>query len=277
MIADRSDYLEGQSNKRGGENTAGWILLHPGVPRRWRMRRCQKPPAAHLRAVGAGPSCGEARTWGYFTSADDAQAQACAAGMLYGLAQKPAIVSPGMRNPHTVGIIGKCDAMASPGRTALSFARMGTSSRLMRNRNRTGNRSSVRPVGLKLSTAPRIVKNHFQVQFIMPLSAEEVSHQFIQAEDAPPYCRGCGAQLPWTRQRLQAVAELADLQESLTAEEKLLLKKSFDDIIRDTAQSTVAAHRVKQLGAKAGKGFLDGARTILISVASEAAKKILFP
>jgi hypothetical protein len=100
---------------------------------------------------------------------------------------------------------------------------------------------------------------------------------FTPSTTPPPFCGECGAALPWTRQRLQAAADLTDLQQSLTDDEKALLKKSLDDLIRDTPQTTVAALRLKQFGAKAGKSALDGFRSILISVVSETAKKILFP
>ena len=99
---------------------------------------------------------------------------------------------------------------------------------------------------------------------------------FTRSTTPPPFCRECGLALPWTAQRLQA-ADLADLQQGLTDDEKVLLKKSLDDLIRDTPQTTVAAHRLKQIGAKAGKSALEGFRTILIDVVSETAKKILFP
>lgn len=99
---------------------------------------------------------------------------------------------------------------------------------------------------------------------------------FIPSKAPPAFCRGCGAALPWTRQTLQAAGDLADLQQDLTDDEKALLKKSLDDLIRDTPQATVAANRLRQLAAKAGKSALEGFRTILISVLSETAKKALF-
>jgi hypothetical protein len=46
---------------------------------------------------------------------------------------------------------------------------------------------------------------------------------FTPSTTPPPFCRGCGASLPWTSQRLQAAADLADLQENLTDDEKVVL------------------------------------------------------
>lgn len=67
------------------------------------------------------------------------------------------------------------------------------------------------------------------------------------------------------------------MQVSLSNEEKAQLKKSFDDVTRDTPQTTIAAFKFRTLATKAGKSALDGFRTILISVVTEAAKKIMFP
>jgi hypothetical protein len=93
----------------------------------------------------------------------------------------------------------------------------------------------------------------------------------------PPYCAGCGNALPWTASRLQAAADLADLQDSLTDEEKTALKKTLNDLVADTPQTTLAAQRFKVLAAKTGKGAIEAFRTILTDIVSETAKKILFP
>lgn len=91
------------------------------------------------------------------------------------------------------------------------------------------------------------------------------------------FCGGCGKPFPWTVQALEAAAELADLQDSLSAKDRELLKKSLPDLIRDTPQTAVATQRVKALLAKAGKPAFEGFRSILVSVAAEVVKKQLFP
>ena len=100
---------------------------------------------------------------------------------------------------------------------------------------------------------------------------------YMQIPPAPPFCHGCGKPLPWTVTALRAAEELTDLQENLSDEEKILLKKSIDDLVRDTPRTTVAAERFKILAGKTGKATLESLRSILVSVASETAKKILFP
>ena len=91
----------------------------------------------------------------------------------------------------------------------------------------------------------------------------------------PSFCPECGKPYPWTEAKLKAAQELSDELDNLSPEERSLLKKSLNDIIRDTPQTTVAATRFKRLVAKAGKAAADGFRDILVDVLSETAKKII--
>ncbi|MBA7708170.1 hypothetical protein ES703_117062 [subsurface metagenome] len=91
----------------------------------------------------------------------------------------------------------------------------------------------------------------------------------------PSFCPDCGKPYPWTEAKLKAAQELSDELANLSLEERSMLKKSLDDIIRDTPQTTVAANRFKKLVAKAGKVAADGFRDILVDVLSETAKKII--
>ena len=93
----------------------------------------------------------------------------------------------------------------------------------------------------------------------------------------PSYCPDCGKAYPWIEARLKAAQELSDEVDNLSPEERSLLKKSLDDIVRDTPQTTVAANRFKRLVAKAGKPVADAFRDILVDILSEAAKKIIWP
>ncbi len=93
----------------------------------------------------------------------------------------------------------------------------------------------------------------------------------------PSFCSDCGKPYPWIESKLKAAQEFTDLLDKLSPEERETLKKSLDDIIRDTPQTTVAATRFKRLVAKAGKPVADAFRDILVDVLSEAAKKIIWP
>ncbi len=94
-------------------------------------------------------------------------------------------------------------------------------------------------------------------------------------DPAPAHCIGCGNPYPWTEGRLTAAKELAQEMEGLTAEERNLLSKSLDDLVRDTPQTPVAATRVKRLLTKAGGAALQAFRDILVDIASETAKKTM--
>ena len=93
----------------------------------------------------------------------------------------------------------------------------------------------------------------------------------------PSFCPDCGRSYPWTEARLKAAKELSDELDNLSLEERETLKKSLDDIVRDTPQTTVAVNRFKRLIAKAGKPAADAFRDILVDVLSEAIKKSIWP
>jgi len=75
---------------------------------------------------------------------------------------------------------------------------------------------------------------------------------------------------------LKAAQDLSDELDNLSDDEKENLKRSLDDIVRDTPQATVAAARFKKLIAKAGKTAADGFREILVDVVGEAAKRTIW-
>ena len=93
----------------------------------------------------------------------------------------------------------------------------------------------------------------------------------------PSFCPDCGKPYPWTEAKLKAARELSDELDNLSPEERDLLKKSLDDIVRDTPQTTVAVNRFKRIVTKAGKPAADAFRDILIDVLSEAVKKSIWP
>jgi hypothetical protein len=94
---------------------------------------------------------------------------------------------------------------------------------------------------------------------------------------APKFCHNCGEPYPWTARGLTAARELISEAENLKPEEKESLRKSLDDLVRDTPGTQVAAIRFKKFVSKAGKETADALRKIIVDVASETAKKILFP
>ena len=90
------------------------------------------------------------------------------------------------------------------------------------------------------------------------------------------FCDNCGKPYPWTEAKLKAAQELSDMLEDLSPEERGMLKKSLDDIVRDTPQTTAAVNRFKKLVAKAGPVAAEGFKKILLDLISETAKKAIW-
>ena len=97
----------------------------------------------------------------------------------------------------------------------------------------------------------------------------------IGDDPAPAHCIECGKPYPWTERRLAAAKKLAQEMEGLTVEQRGLLARSLDDLVRDTPQTPVAATRFKQPMAKVGSAAAKGLRDIVVDIASETAKKTL--
>lgn len=111
-----------------------------------------------------------------------------------------------------------------------------------------------------------------------PIRGENILLDFDDFLDysAPSFCHNCGNPYPWTESRIQAARELSDDLDKLTDEEKDALKKSIDDIIRDTPKTQAAAIRFKKLVAKAGEEAAVAFKQILMLMASEAAIKTIW-
>jgi hypothetical protein len=93
---------------------------------------------------------------------------------------------------------------------------------------------------------------------------------------APAYCHNCGSPYPWTQANLEALRDIALEAEELGAEREQLAA-TVGDLTLDTPKATLAATRWKRALSKAGEFAGTAARQILVEVASETAKKILFP
>ena len=102
------------------------------------------------------------------------------------------------------------------------------------------------------------------------------SYTIHMSEKAPAFCHNCGKPYPWTESKLKAADELADEIENLKPEEKDVLKKSLDDLIKDSPNAQVAALRFKKLIAKAGGTVGNFFKDLLVDVLSEAIKKSIW-
>jgi len=65
--------------------------------------------------------------------------------------------------------------------------------------------------------------------------------------------------------------------DGLNDEERSQLAASFDDLVRECPRTSLAATRFKKLIAKAGGMAGETFKKILVEIASETAKKMLWP
>ena len=102
---------------------------------------------------------------------------------------------------------------------------------------------------------------------------------FITTQPTPvrAYCHYCGRPYPWTLNKLDAARVLADELEGLSSEDRELLKETFDDLVVETPKTEVAASRFREVLAKTVDVGGKSIERIIVSVASEAVKKLLMP
>jgi len=95
--------------------------------------------------------------------------------------------------------------------------------------------------------------------------------------EVPFYCPNCGRPYPWTERKITAARELVRELDSLNNKEKKLLEKSIDDIIKETPETKLAVTRIKKILPKIGKKAENVFKDLLVDIASESVKKILWP
>ena len=90
------------------------------------------------------------------------------------------------------------------------------------------------------------------------------------------FCYKCGEPFPWTAAALRAAVELADEFDGLTDGERVVLKKSLPELVRETPNTHVAETRFKKIMRKVGKEGYEGMRSLLTDIVSETVRKTLF-
>ncbi|WP_370837405.1 DUF2321 domain-containing protein [Megasphaera sp.] len=90
------------------------------------------------------------------------------------------------------------------------------------------------------------------------------------------YCTKCGHPFPWTNSALSAAKELIQMS-NLSISDIDFFNKNIDKILYESPSSTVAIVKIKKILEKVGKFSIDIIKQTLISVASETAKRILWP
>lgn len=90
------------------------------------------------------------------------------------------------------------------------------------------------------------------------------------------YCHACGTAYPWTLAALLAAKELTAELDELNDDERAQLADVLDDLVVESPRTTVAVARFRRLAGKAGGGAVEGFRSILVDVVSEAVRKQMF-
>lgn len=110
------------------------------------------------------------------------------------------------------------------------------------------------------------IQGFYHVDGVVRLGYKPILHSF---------CYHCGKPYPWIEKQIIAAKELIDEIDDLDIGEREKLKQSIDDIITDNPRNEVATVRIKKLLPKVGIQFGGALKEIIVSLASEAAKKML--
>lgn len=93
---------------------------------------------------------------------------------------------------------------------------------------------------------------------------------------APAFCHNCGQAFPWTVASQQAAIDLF-IEESQSKDEQDEFRKSVEEITKDSPQAQVASKRITRLLGRVSTETASAIRDILVNLASETAKRFLFP
>ena len=109
-------------------------------------------------------------------------------------------------------------------------------------------------------------------------SIRGVNWEHVSLKYAPPkFCHQCGKPHIWTEQANSAALELFTEVLDYDQERREQLRGDLAAIAVDVPQTQVASFRIRKALAKVGKESVDVVRGMIVDIASEAAKKIIFP
>ena len=100
---------------------------------------------------------------------------------------------------------------------------------------------------------------------------------YDEVYEVPAFCPCCGHPYPWTEKRLTAARSIAEALPDLTGEEKGLLVRDMDDLVRDTPATPLAVSRFKKILVKIGGEAAAVLKSVLINVITETAKNAIWP
>lgn len=95
----------------------------------------------------------------------------------------------------------------------------------------------------------------------------------------PPqrYCPECGAPMPWTQSKMEAMKELAELDDGLSDGDKVQFMESATVTLSENPKTKVSAFKVKKILGKMGKETASAIRDLLVDMVAESAKRIIWP
>ncbi len=95
--------------------------------------------------------------------------------------------------------------------------------------------------------------------------------------EPPKYCYKCGDPFPWTKASLEALEELAQLDDLLDENDVKDLSVSAKEIMSETPKTKVAAIKFKKILSRAGSETATAARELFVDIVAETAKRTIWP
>lgn len=100
---------------------------------------------------------------------------------------------------------------------------------------------------------------------------------FNSMNTAPSYCYDCGEPYPWTKESLESIQELLALESNLSGPELEYLNSNLSSVLVDTPKTNIVAAKLKLALGKISSVTSEAIHNIIVDIASETAKKIIYP
>ena len=128
--------------------------------------------------------------------------------------------------------------------------------------------------GAELITACQKCNSNIRGLMVIP---DPYADRMVDLNRPPQFCYNCGNPYPWIESKIQAAQELAYEIENISKEDIEVLANSINDIVKDTPKTQVAAVRFTKILSRTGKEAINIFRDLLVDIASETAKKVIWP
>ena len=109
-----------------------------------------------------------------------------------------------------------------------------------------------------------------------PIRGVTDSHPDYDGYRIPYYCHECGTPYPWTSRILDGVVEILSLDFELDDDIKNIILDAIPNLMADNPQTAIAAAKYNSYICNASEITRNCLRSLLSSVISEAAKRLIF-